>query len=153
MKRIINCATKKQLNSRIIDGFINNGCSNVKISEQSKANCIVHLTLPSGLSTELTVWYDSKYVKNGSRPKTRLVKWNSYYTIDSDGSVYDENGDHVGEAYVRISDGTATANKRSYNIDSIRTNSADILIDHLRSSRDFSNVIKSLDSRTVTIRS
>ena len=153
MKRLVLCATKSQIANRIVNGFTRAGCSNISVLDQSDNYCELKLTLPSGKVTTTTVWYDYNNVRNGHTQTTSLQRWNSVYTVNANGDVYDNNGNFVGEAYVRIPSGTKQSHRKNYQYNSIRTDSGDVIIDHPDKAKNYSTVVKTLENRVVFQRS
>lgn len=138
------------------------GISNVVVTGQYDTHCTIYLTFDQNIypgvnPTSITVWYDYHVVKNGTRMKTKWIKWSPNLSVNDDGTVVDENGEIVGE--VRIIQSTSEKiqkTKKNFLLKSIRTDSGDVIIDHPESVSDnsiYQNVVKTLANRTVTRRS
>lgn len=152
MKRVILSATRKQIITKITDGFKAAGCNEVTVTKQNDSFCELNMILPDGKRTTITVWYDYNVVKNGKATKVNRLPWNSSYVVDSEGNVFD--GDTlVGKAVVEVQGESYERNRKNYLIRSIRTNSGDVIIDHPEKANNYKTVVDTLQSRKITHRS
>ena len=123
--------------------------------ENTRDHCSLRFQLPNGEMTTATFWYEYKKTEEYTdKPGTTLSNWNSDWNVDTDGKVYDSDGNFVGTAIVRT---RTTKNKKrayfDYNLAGIRVDSGDVLVDHLISSKQFQDAVDSLSKRNITIRS
>ena len=157
MKRYVKAATASTLKNTLIKGFTNAGCSNVSIIELTKTHCRISLTLPNGNSTTFTAWVNSRN-KNIGKPKDVndiTFKIDPTWVFRSDGTVEDSDGNAIGTVYsVKLNTTTSKQRtRRDYDLNSVRTDSGDVIIDHPEKSKTYVDVVNSLSTRTITHRS
>lgn len=131
-------------------------CTQIDIKKKFSDHCEVSLTLPNGKSTTITVWYDYSEHKNGVTHKKKSISWDPSYSIDDDGNVYDSSGNFIGVVKIIQDTGeTSPKMKKDWNLESIRTDSGDVIIDHPEKdpTRIWSDVVKTLEGRKIDTRS
>lgn len=154
MKRYIRSDTRYRLIKKIVDGFKSAGCTEVSVLYRDNSHCKLSLVLPNGSKTSITVWYDYEKMEDGTKGINQYQSWKSYYQVNSDGVVFDDSGNFVGEAVVKLSDQKLiTKYKKYFNPESIRTDSGDVVIDHPEKAKCYQDVVKSLETRNIIHRS
>lgn len=152
MKRVILSATRTGIITKITDGFKSAGCNEVIVTKHTDSFCKLHMILPNGKRTTITVWYDYNVVKNGKATKVNRLTWKSSYVVDSEGNVFDGNT-LVGKAFVEVQGESYERTRNNYLIRSIRTDSGDVIIDHPEKANNYKTVVDTLQSRKITHRS
>lgn len=149
MKKWIQAATKGDVLYHIESGFRAAGAPVKEFLTKAADYCRVKLQLPNNTTTTLTVWYDYSKVPGAPKMKVKYDPWQQGYSVTSSGDVVDSQGQIIGKACVEVQVNT-TSTIRDYNLDSIRTNSGDIIIDHPEKSNTYRDVVNSLMTRKVT---
>ena len=157
MKRYVKSATASTLKNHLIKGFTNAGCSNVNILELTPTYCRISLTLPNGNPTTFTAWFNSRS-KNVGKPKSVndiTTNIDPTWIFKPNGDVEDANGNVIGNVHsVKLNTTTSKQRKRrDYDLNSVRTDSGDVIIDHPEKSNTYVNVVNSLSTRNITYRS
>jgi len=154
MKRYIRSDTRSELIKKIVDGFKSAGCMEVSVVYCDNTHCNLSLVLPDESETSITVWYNYEKMKDGTKGINQYQSWNSTYQVNSDGAVFDDSGNLIGEAAVKLTNQKLiTKYKKYFNPESIRTDSGDVIIDHPEKAKCYQDVVKSLENRNIIHRS
>lgn len=157
MKRMIVAVTSKSDIIRlIISGLKQAGCTFDKKCilpvDDSKHKCQLEFTLPSGKKTRVTFYYQFNRVsvtKQGNH--NTLSKWDSTWTVNQNGEVFDASGNCIGVAIVRQTlKGQYQKKVDDYLPDSILVDSGDVVIEHPELVNDYLSLVDHLEKRNVT---
>ena len=158
MKIYIRSDTHNKLLKTLKHGFEYAQCSNVTVSNESGDHCQIEMNLPSGRHCTFTAWVNSSR-KSIGKPQTRpkhVFELDDSWSYEKNGDVKDSDGTIIGKVYaVELSNETQTYQKsrKDYDLNSIRIDSGDVIIDHPEKAKTYDDIVDALEQRTITHRS
>lgn len=133
MKRVIKAASRADMINHIKSELLKtNNCIGISVLEDTNTYVRVQLKLSNNEIKTATIWFDYKNVKNGTGAKYKYEDWDSSFTINKDGRVFDSFGNYIGKAKILVDTGDRVQKrKKSYDKKSVRSNIAETDVQNL----------------------